>query len=103
MKAYVILALLVVGHLCQIQAATLSTPATSTEDGRRLLTEKLSHSIMEHREEIIEALKGIEHTVDETDEHAVPAILVAVAANVVNGLVSGAVGAAVGAVVSKIV
>ncbi|KAH7943414.1 hypothetical protein HPB52_007817 [Rhipicephalus sanguineus] len=86
-----------------IQAATLSTPATSTDDAERLLTEKLSHSIMEHREEIIEALKGIEHTVDETEEHAVPAILVALAAGVASAVVSGAVRDAVGAVVSKTV
>uniref|UniRef100_A0A6M2CGU7 Putative conserved secreted protein n=1 Tax=Rhipicephalus microplus TaxID=6941 RepID=A0A6M2CGU7_RHIMP len=54
MKSYVILALLILGHLCQIQAATLSKPAMSTDDAKKLLIEKLSHSNMEHREELIQ-------------------------------------------------
>ncbi|KAL1434945.1 hypothetical protein MTO96_011303 [Rhipicephalus appendiculatus] len=42
----------------EIRAATLSRPATSTDDARKLLTEKLSHSIMEHREELIGGSPG---------------------------------------------
>ncbi|KAL3219567.1 hypothetical protein MRX96_030325 [Rhipicephalus microplus] len=66
MKSYVILALLILGHLCQIQAATLSKPAMSTDDAKKLLIEKLSRSIMEHREELIQALQGINSTGDVT-------------------------------------
>ncbi|KAL1473924.1 hypothetical protein MTO96_038361 [Rhipicephalus appendiculatus] len=60
----------------QIQAATLIKPGTSTDDATKLLTEKLSHSILEHREELLEALKGIDSTGDGTDEQILPALLV---------------------------
>ncbi|KAL1438761.1 hypothetical protein MTO96_047690 [Rhipicephalus appendiculatus] len=95
MKTYAILALLILGHLCQIQAAMLIKPETNTDDARKLLAEKLSLSIMEHREELIEALKGIDSTGDGTDEQILP-ILIPIIAAVVNGAVSGAVGAGVG-------
>ncbi|KAL1438769.1 hypothetical protein MTO96_047698 [Rhipicephalus appendiculatus] len=85
----------------EIQAATLSKPAMSTDDARNLLAEKLSHSIMEHREELIEALKAIDSTGDETVEQAFPAILIPVVAAVVNGAVAGAVGAGVAIAVQK--
>ncbi|KAH7956523.1 hypothetical protein HPB52_010164 [Rhipicephalus sanguineus] len=101
MKAYVILALLVLGHLCQIQAATLSKPATSTDDARKLLVEKLSHSIMEHREELLEALKGMDSTGDGTDEQILPALLVPLITAIAGGAVSGAVGAGVAIAVQK--
>ncbi|XP_049275518.1 uncharacterized protein LOC119406895 isoform X2 [Rhipicephalus sanguineus] len=101
MKAYAILALLILGHLCQIQAATLSKPATSTDETTKLLTEKLSHSIMEHREELLEALKGIESIGDETDEQVLPALLMPIITAIVSGAASGAVGAGVAIAVQK--
>ncbi|KAL1438760.1 hypothetical protein MTO96_047689 [Rhipicephalus appendiculatus] len=78
----------------------LIKPATSTDDARKLLTEKLSFSIMEHREELIEALKGIDSTGDGTDEQILP-ILIPIIAAVVNGAVSGAVVAGVEKAVQK--
>ncbi|KAL1438763.1 hypothetical protein MTO96_047692 [Rhipicephalus appendiculatus] len=88
-------------RVTEIQAATLSKPATSTDDARKLLTEKLSHSIMEHREELIEALKGIDSTGDGTDEQIFPAILIPIAIAIAEGAISGAVGAGVGIAVQK--
>ncbi|KAH7975366.1 uncharacterized protein LOC119406896 [Rhipicephalus sanguineus] len=101
MKAYVVLALLILGHLCHIQAATLSKPATSTDDAKKLLTEKLSHSIMEHREELLDALKAIDSTGDGTDEQILPALLVPIITAIAGGAVSGAVGAGVAIAVQK--
>uniref|UniRef100_L7MCH5 Putative secreted peptide n=1 Tax=Rhipicephalus pulchellus TaxID=72859 RepID=L7MCH5_RHIPC len=72
MNAYAILTLLILGHLCQIKAATFRRPAMATEDAKKLVTEKLSRSIMEHREELIEALQGIDSTGDETDDQMEP-------------------------------
>ncbi|XP_037271291.2 uncharacterized protein LOC119163406 [Rhipicephalus microplus] len=100
MKCYVILALLILGHLCQIQAATLSKPAMSTDDAKKLLIEKLFHSIMEHREELIQALQGINSTGDGTDEQFLPVLLPLIAA-IAGGVVSGAVGAGVAVAVQK--
>nr|XP_037271291.1 uncharacterized protein LOC119163406 [Rhipicephalus microplus]XP_037271292.1 uncharacterized protein LOC119163406 [Rhipicephalus microplus] len=100
MKSYVILALLILGHLCQIQAATLSKPAMSTDDAKKLLIEKLSHSIMEHREELLEALQGINPTGDVTDEQFLPVLLPLITA-IAGGAISGAVGAGVAVAVQK--
>ncbi|KAL1476914.1 hypothetical protein MTO96_036148 [Rhipicephalus appendiculatus] len=85
----------------EIQGATLSKPANSRGDARKLLTEKLSHSIMEHREELIESLKGIVNTGDGTDEQIFPALLTPTAAAIAQGAISGAVGAGVGTAVQK--
>ncbi|KAL1476915.1 hypothetical protein MTO96_036149 [Rhipicephalus appendiculatus] len=101
MKSYAILALVVLGHLCQIQAATLIKPATSTDDATKLLTEKLSYSILEHREELLEALKAIDSTGDGTDEQILPALLVPLITAIAGGAVSGAVGAGVAIAVQK--
>ncbi|KAH7961454.1 hypothetical protein HPB52_009074 [Rhipicephalus sanguineus] len=96
MNAYAILGLLILGHLCQIQAATLSKPATSTDDVRKLLIEKLSHSILEHREELIEALKGIDSTGDEIDEQEVSIVIAAVLASFLTPAMAAGLGAAMG-------
>ncbi|KAH7961455.1 hypothetical protein HPB52_009075 [Rhipicephalus sanguineus] len=61
--------------------------ATSTDDARKLLTEKLSHSIMENREELLEALKAIDGTGDETDEQVLPALAVPIITAIVSGAV----------------
>ncbi|KAL1438762.1 hypothetical protein MTO96_047691 [Rhipicephalus appendiculatus] len=94
MKAYAILALVVLGHLCQIQAATLSKPATSTDDAKKQLTEKLSRFIMENREDLVEAFKGLESTGDATDEQIFPLIAIAIGAAIANAAVSGEIQAA---------
>ncbi|KAL1479680.1 hypothetical protein MTO96_051659, partial [Rhipicephalus appendiculatus] len=52
----------------------------STDDLKKLLTEKLSDSIMEHREELIRALKAIDSTGDATDEQFITAIAAITAA-----------------------
>ncbi|XP_075729158.1 uncharacterized protein LOC119163407 isoform X1 [Rhipicephalus microplus] len=101
MKSCAILALLILGHLCEIQAATLSKPAMSTDDAKKLLIEKLSHSIMEHREELIQALQGINSTGDGTDEQILPVLLVPLITAIAGGVVSGAVGAGVAVAVQK--
>ncbi|KAL1438767.1 hypothetical protein MTO96_047696 [Rhipicephalus appendiculatus] len=101
MKTYAILALLILGHLCQIQAATLIKPATSTDDATKLLAAKLSDSIMEHREELMEALKIIDSTGDGTDEQILPALLVPIIMAIAEGAVGGAVGAGVAIAVQK--
>ncbi|KAL1438768.1 hypothetical protein MTO96_047697 [Rhipicephalus appendiculatus] len=93
MNAYAILGLLILGHLCQIQAATLKKPAASTEEARKLLTEQLSRSIMEHREELIEALKGIDSTADGTDEQGLPLVIAAVVASILTPVVAASSGA----------
>nr|XP_037271293.1 uncharacterized protein LOC119163407 [Rhipicephalus microplus] len=100
MKSCAILALLILGHLCEIQAATLSKPAMSTDDAKKLLIEKLSRSIMEHREELLEALQGINSTGDRTDEQ-IPGVLLALLVAIAGGVVSGAVEAGVAVAVSK--
>ncbi|KAL3227468.1 hypothetical protein MRX96_004175 [Rhipicephalus microplus] len=98
MNAYAILTLLILGHLCQIQAATLSGPAMTKDDAKKLLTEELSRSIVDHRAELIEVLKGIEGKVDETNEqiHPVVAVVVPVVERLVTGAAAGAIGALVG-------
>ncbi|XP_037583042.1 uncharacterized protein LOC119466593 [Dermacentor silvarum] len=105
MKSYVILALVILGHLCQIHAATLSKPAKNTDDATKKLTEELSRSLMEHREDIMETLKALEKPVnsfgDETDEQAIPAVIWAIAQAIAGGAVSGAVGAGVAAAINN--
>uniref|UniRef100_A0A6M2CGX4 Putative conserved secreted protein n=1 Tax=Rhipicephalus microplus TaxID=6941 RepID=A0A6M2CGX4_RHIMP len=101
MKAYAILGLLILGHLCYIQAATQSKPATSADETTKSLTEKLSRSFLEHREELLEALQGIDSTGDKTDEQVLPVLLVPIITAIAEGLISGAVGAGVGIAVSK--
>ncbi|KAH8032568.1 hypothetical protein HPB51_026021 [Rhipicephalus microplus] len=86
--------------LRKIQAATLSKPAMSTDDAKKLLIEKLSHSIMEHREELLEALQGINPTGDVTDEQFLPVLLPLITA-IAGGAISGAVGAGVAVAVQK--
>ncbi|KAH8032567.1 hypothetical protein HPB51_026020 [Rhipicephalus microplus] len=93
MKSCAILALLILGHLCEIQAATLSKPAMSTDDAKKLLIEKLSRSIMEHREELLDALQATKSTGDGTDEQILPALLVPLITAIAGGAISGAVGA----------
>ncbi|KAL1438837.1 hypothetical protein MTO96_047760 [Rhipicephalus appendiculatus] len=74
------------GKLLEIQATTLSRLTLTTDESRKLLTEKLSRSIMEHREELIQALKGIDSTGDETDEQIEPmTIVAAIASSVASG------------------
>ncbi|XP_037271377.1 uncharacterized protein LOC119163477 [Rhipicephalus microplus] len=99
MNAYALLTLLILGHLCQIQAATLSGPAMTKDDAKKLLTEELSRSIVDHRAELIEALKRIKGKFDETSEQIHPVVatvVVPVVKVLVNGAASGAVGALVG-------
>uniref|UniRef100_A0A6M2CIM9 Putative secreted peptide n=1 Tax=Rhipicephalus microplus TaxID=6941 RepID=A0A6M2CIM9_RHIMP len=93
MRPYVILGLLILGHLCHIQAATLSKPATSTDDARKLLAEKLSRSIMEHREELVEALKGVDSTGDGTDEQGFPLVIAAILASILTPAMAAGAGA----------
>lgn len=93
MSPYAILGLLVLGHLCQIQAATLSKPPTSTDDARKLLTEKLSRFIMEHREELIEVLKGVDSTGDGTDEQGFPLVIAAILASILTPAMAVGAGA----------
>ncbi|KAL1446022.1 hypothetical protein MTO96_044716 [Rhipicephalus appendiculatus] len=85
----------------EIQAASLIKPVKSTDDTTKLLTEKLAHSIMEHRDELLEALKGVHSTGDETDEQIFPALLVPIIVAIAEGAISGAVGAGVGIAVNK--
>nr|XP_054924338.1 uncharacterized protein LOC126527024 [Dermacentor andersoni] len=105
MNSYVILALVILGHLCQIHAATLSKPARNTDDATKELTERISRSLMQHREDIIGAFEALEKSADsfgdETDEQAIPAVVVAVAGAIANGAISGAVGAAVANLINK--
>ncbi|KAL3219566.1 hypothetical protein MRX96_030324 [Rhipicephalus microplus] len=101
MKSCAILALLILGHLCEIQAATLSKPAMSTDDAKKLLIEKLSRSIMEHREELLDALQATKSTGDGTDEQILPALLVPLITAIAGGAISGAVGAGVAVAVQK--
>ncbi|XP_075526497.1 uncharacterized protein LOC142558225 [Dermacentor variabilis] len=105
MNSYAILALVILGHLCQIHAATLSKPARNVDEATKELTERISRSLMEHREDIIGAFNTLEKSVDsvgdETDEHAIPALVAAVAGIIANGAISGAVGAAVGSLINK--
>lgn len=91
----------------EIHAATLSKPAKNTDDATKELTEKISRSLMEHREDIIEALKVLEKPVnsfgDETDEQGfpmIPAVVLGIAKVIGEGALSGAVGAAVGSLIN---
>ncbi|XP_049274547.1 uncharacterized protein LOC119402317 [Rhipicephalus sanguineus] len=101
MKAYAILALLLLGHLCHIQAATLNKPATSTDETTKLLSEKLFHSIIEHRDELLEALKGIDSTGDGTDDQFRPYVLATIISAIAGGAISAAVGAGVQKAINK--
>ncbi|XP_075525878.1 uncharacterized protein LOC142557719 [Dermacentor variabilis] len=105
MKSYAILALVILGHLCQIRAATLSKPARNVDEATKELTERISRSLVEHRADIIGALEALEKSVDsfgdETDEHAFKAVLAAVAKAVAEGGISAAVGAFIEKLISK--
>ncbi|KAL1480150.1 hypothetical protein MTO96_051274 [Rhipicephalus appendiculatus] len=58
MKAYLILALLVFGYLCQIHAATLDKPEVKTHAMRKLADEEFFQSLAKEQEDVIEALKS---------------------------------------------
>ncbi|XP_075525881.1 uncharacterized protein LOC142557721 isoform X1 [Dermacentor variabilis] len=105
MKSYAILALVILGNLCQIRAATLSKPARNVDEATKELTERISRSLVEHHEDIIGAFKTLEKSVDsfgdETDEHALPAVAAAVAGAVASGAISAAVGALIQKLISE--
>ncbi|XP_075525883.1 uncharacterized protein LOC142557722 [Dermacentor variabilis] len=116
MKAYVVLALVICGHICQIQAATLSKPEKTAHAFEKLLEEELTQSIAANeRGDLVEALKALKSSAngEETEEGyflhliaiGVRAIVHAVRAGVQAGraAVSAAVPAAVGGAVGGFV
>ncbi|XP_037582790.1 uncharacterized protein LOC119466355 isoform X2 [Dermacentor silvarum] len=105
MDAYPILVLLILGHLCQIQAATLNKPEKNTDALRKYLVEKISQSITDEHGDRGEALKALRTSlsalVDETDEQSITLVAVLIAAGIAGGIIGGAAGGAASSALSK--
>ncbi|XP_077500919.1 uncharacterized protein LOC144111481 [Amblyomma americanum] len=94
MKAYVILALVILGYLTQSHAAAMNSHKEPVE-GLEEVQQKIYQAVMEKREDIIAAVKTLKSSTedmgDETDEQ----FFQAVAIPVVTAVASGAAGAGV--------
>uniref|UniRef100_A0A131YEP3 Glycine rich superfamily member n=1 Tax=Rhipicephalus appendiculatus TaxID=34631 RepID=A0A131YEP3_RHIAP len=105
MNAYPILALLILGHLCQIQAATLNKPSKNGDALRKQLVEKILNSLADEREDHGEALKALKTSlsavIDETDEQSITVIAILIAAGIAGGLIGGAAGGAATSAVAE--
>lgn len=105
MNAYPILALLILGHLSQIQAATLNKPSKNGNALRRQLVEKIFDSLVDEREDRGEALKALKRSlsavIDETDEQSITAVAILIAAGIAGGIIGGAAGGAATSALGK--
>ncbi|XP_077499083.1 uncharacterized protein LOC144110129 [Amblyomma americanum] len=88
MKAYLILALVVLGHLSQIQAAAISTPKNTVQGGKEL-EQKIYEALMDKHEDIIEATNALRSSTDnmanETEEQFIVSLIAAVVAGIAAG------------------
>ncbi|XP_077499082.1 uncharacterized protein LOC144110128 [Amblyomma americanum] len=98
MKAYPILALVVLGHLSQIRAASTNSPKRTVE-GIKELQQKIYGALMSKRGDIIEAAKALKTSMDsngdETEEQFFGALAIAVIAGVAGGAAQAGIEAAI--------
>ncbi|XP_037498740.1 uncharacterized protein LOC119372339 [Rhipicephalus sanguineus] len=105
MNAFPILVLLILGHLCQIQAATLNKPPNNVDALKKHLVEKIVQSLVDGREDHGETLEALKTTlsavIDETDEQSITVIAILIAAGIAGGLIGGAAGGAATSAVAE--
>lgn len=89
MKAYLILALLAFGYICQIQAATLNKPEVKGHAVKKLLEEETSQSLAKKQEAIIEALRSLESVGEDNEEGYIFPFLIPILANIFRFVATG--------------
>ncbi|KAK8769100.1 hypothetical protein V5799_014436 [Amblyomma americanum] len=98
MKAYLILVLVILGHLSQIHAAAMNSPKKVVK-GMNELEQSIYEALKDRREDIIAAGKALKTSMDkvgdETDEQFVQALIIGIIAAVAGTATSAAVSAAI--------